>query len=133
MMKQQIKRNLKRQKLDQINFLSYFVIGFSIRFFMRNLWNLLKYYFTELKFEWTLLIILIVFIQVYVSIVPYIDYLLLPELENLILRLLKVLVFMNIGWISSYRLYRNVEDNKLQYTLRAVHTAALTIAGALVL
>jgi hypothetical protein len=100
---------------------------------MRNLWNLLKYYFTELKFEWTLLIILIVFIQVYVSIVPYIDYLLLPEIENLILRLLKVLVFMNIGWISSYRLYGNVEDNKLQYILRAIHTAVLTIAGALVL
>ena len=40
---------------------------------------------------------------------------------------------MNIGWISSYRLYRNVEDKKLQYALRAVHTAALTIAGALVL
>jgi len=47
--------------------------------------------------------------------------------------LLKVLVFMNIGWISSYRLYRNVESNELQYTLRAIHTAALTIAGALVL
>lgn len=101
---------------------------------MRNLWNLLKYYFIELKFEWTLLIMLIVFIQVYVSIiVPHIDYLLLPEVENLILRLIKVLVFMNVGWISSYRLYRNVEDNKLQYTLRAIHTAALTIAGALVL
>lgn len=40
---------------------------------------------------------------------------------------------MNIGWISSYRLYRNVEDNKLQYTLRAIHTATVTIAGALVL
>ena len=100
---------------------------------MRNLWNLLKHYFTELKFEWILLITIIVFIQVYVSIAPYINYLLLPEIENLILRLLKVLVFMNIGWISSYRLYRNVEDNKLQYTLRAIHTAALTIAGALVL
>lgn len=102
-------------------------------FFMRNLWNLLKHYFTELKFEWTLLITLIVFIQVYVSIVPYINYLLLPEIENLILRLLKVLVFMNIGWISSYRLYRNVEDNKFQYILRAIHTAAVTIAGALVI
>jgi len=100
---------------------------------MRNLWNLLKHYFRELKFEWTLLIVLIVFIQVYVSIAPYIDYLLLPEIENLILRLLKVLVFMNIGWISSHRLYRNVESNIIQYTLRAIHTAALTIAGALVL
>lgn len=100
---------------------------------MRSLWNLLKHYFTELKFEWTLLITLIVFIQVYVSIVPYIDYVLLPEIENLILRVLKVLVFMNIGWISSYRLYRNVEDNKLQYILRAIHTVAMTIAGALVL
>jgi hypothetical protein len=79
------------------------------------------------------LIIILVFIQIYVSITPYIDYILLPDIENLILRLLKVLVFMNVGWISSYRLYRNVEDNKLQYILRAVHTAVLTIAGALVL
>ena len=95
----------------------------------------MKKYFTDLKLEWSIVLGLLLFIQIYITIVPLLPVRLNPEIENLIVKLLKLLVFMNFGWITSYRLYSSLETSgpKLYYTLRAIHTAAFVIGGSLII